>query len=145
MKTIRLVLLPMLLVLTTASPGLSATASEQSCGFVNSYLDSKSKALQALKEIFGRDETTFQTLVGIMNGLPDKFDDGRVVEIANVGNLFVEHFIVINTESIGNLYFRFIYEKSGETMLAVKFLVNSDAETILEDWPMFQNPVDVKC
>lgn len=80
-----------------------------------------------------------------MNALPNKFDDGRVVEIANVGGLFVEHFIVFNTQDIGNIYFRFIYEKSGETIVGVNFVFNSDAETILEDWPMFQNPVDINC
>lgn len=80
-----------------------------------------------------------------MNALPNKFDDGLVVEIANVGGLFIEHFIVINTQDSGNVYFRFVYEKFGETVVGVKFVFNSDAETILEDWPMFQNPVDINC
>lgn len=145
MKIIRFALLPMMFVLTTTLPSEGATASEQSCNFVNSFLDSKSKAIQALEETFGHSEQAFQTIVGSMNGLPNKFDDGQVVEIANVGDLFVEHFIVINTQDIGNVYFRFIYEKSGETMMGVKFLFNSDAETVLEDWPMFQNPVDISC
>jgi hypothetical protein len=145
MKIIRLILLPMLLVFTTALPGLSATASEKSCAFVNSYLDNKPKALQALKDIFGHDEQTFQSIKGFMNALPDKFEDGQVVEIANVGNLFVEHFIVLNTASAGNIYFRFIYEKSRKKMLGVKFTFYSDADDILNHRPMFQNPVDVNC
>lgn len=145
MKKIYVALFPVLLVFITASPGLSATASEQSCSFVKSYLDSKPNALKALRDIFGRDENSFQMLVEIMTELPDKFEDGRVVEIANVGDLLVEHFIVLNKENIGNIYFRFVYEKSGTTMLGVKFLVNSDVEPILKDWPMLQNPVDIGC
>ncbi len=145
MNIIRLALLPMMFVLTTALPGLGATASEQSCNFVNSFLDSKSKAIHAPEEVFGHSEQLFQTIVGAMNGLPNKFDDGQIVEIANVGDLFIEHFIVLNTENNGNIYFRFVYEKVGESMVGVKILFNSDVETTLEDWPMLQNPVDIKC
>lgn len=141
----RIALLPMIFVLTTALPSLGATASEQSCNFVNSFLDSKSKAIRALEETFGHSEQAFQTIVGSMNAIPNKFDDGQVVEVANVGNLFVEHFIVINKQDYGNIYFRIVYEKSGESMIGMKFVFNSDAENILEDWPMLENPVDINC
>lgn len=145
MKIARLVSLPTILFLTTALPSLGATASEQSCKFVNSILDSKSKAIQALEETFGYNEQVFKTIVGAIDALPNRFDDGLVVETANVGDLFVEHFIVINKQDFGNIYIRFVYERFGETMLGVKFVFNSDVETILEDWPMLQNPVDINC
>lgn len=145
MKLLRLVFLPVIFILTSGLPILGATASEHSCNFVNSYLDSKSKAIEALAEAYGHNKQAYQTIVGTLSVLPDKFDEGLIVETANVGDLYVEHFIVINKKEIGNVYFRLVYEKSGEFMVGVQFVFNSDAETILEDWQMLQNPVDINC
>ncbi|MCP9482728.1 hypothetical protein NNA36_12225 [Shimia sp. CNT1-13L.2] len=145
MNFVRLALLPIVLVFTTALPGLGATATEQSCNFVNAFIDSKSKAFQALETTFGHNENALQTIVGSISALPDKFDEGAVVEVANVGGLVVEHFIVLNQQDIGSIYVRFVYEKSVEDMVAVRFSFNSKLDKILEDWPMLQDPVDINC
>lgn len=145
MSFVRLALLPIVLVFTTALPGLGATATEQSCSFVNAIIDSKYKAIQALETTFGHNENALQTIVGSISALPDKFDEGAVVEVANVGGLVIEHFIVLNQQDIGNFYFRFVYEKSVEDMIAVKFSFSSKLDNVLEDWPMLQEPVDINC
>lgn len=81
----------------------------------------------------------------MISGLPEKFEDGQVAEIGNIGNLYVEHFIVLNSSEAGSVYFRIVYEKVEDDFVSVKFTVNSKVEDSLSEWPVLQEPTPLKC
>jgi hypothetical protein len=83
--------------------------------------------------------------VGTFSGLPEKFEEGQIVEIANVGGLYVEHFIVLNSSDIGNFYFRIVYEKRRDDPMGVLFTSNSEVKNALKEWPVFKRPISVQC
>lgn len=133
-------------LLLTAAPGLSATPTERSCGFVNSFQKGKAGATNALRGIFHYlDDQTLKSIDALISGLPEKFEDGQVAEIGNIGNLYVEHFIVLNSSEAGSVYFRIVYEKVEDDFVSVKFTVNSKVENSLSEWPVLQEPTPLKC
>lgn len=131
----------------TTLPSWGATPAELSCDFVASFQKSQSSAAKVVRKIFFHveDETYKKRLQNVLNGLPEKFENGQIVEIANVGNLFVEHFIVMNSSEIGSIYFRIIYEKIGDSHGGVKLYFDSDAEDAMNEWSVLQQPIEVQC
>lgn len=91
------------------------------------------------------DEQTLKSLDASISGLPEKFEDGQVAEIGNIGNLYVEHFVVLNSADVGSVYVRIVYEKVEDDFVGVKFTVNSKVEDSLGEWPVLQQPISLEC
>ncbi|KIC34736.1 hypothetical protein RA25_02825 [Leisingera sp. ANG-S5] len=91
------------------------------------------------------DDAKFGEVAPFFATLPEDFASGKVAEIANVGDLYIEHFIVLNSPELGNVYFRIIYEAGSDTMIGVKFDINTAAEKVLGSWPVLQEPVLQQC
>lgn len=145
-KPFKVVFLVGMLCFSFGRPAFSASATELSCGFVSSYMDGRPRALAAFRKIMSTvGDEGYRSISNSFLALPERFLSGTVTEIANVGGLYVEHFLVLNSPEFGNVYFRIIYEAGADTMVGVKFLVNNNADSILKEWPVFQQPTLQKC
>lgn len=145
-KNLKSLLVAATILISMASSGLSATPEALSCGFVNSIQKSKSLGLKSFEEIFWTaNESQKSAMVTALTALPEKLDEAQVVEVANVGGLFVEHFIVLNSSDIGNYYLRIIYERVEGGHAGVRFTMNGEAHASLQEWPPLQDPLAIKC
>ncbi|MCG7520379.1 hypothetical protein [Ruegeria sp. Ofav3-42] len=134
------------ILISIASSGLASSASDLSCDFAESYKKSKKSAVVSLNEIFSTaDETTIDAIVKSLDPLPESFDEYQIAEVGRVNDLFIEHFIVLNSPRVGNVYFRIVYEKMGKKPVGVRYDLSGEANESLARWPFFQQPIMLDC
>lgn len=130
-----------------AAAGASAqTPEELSCNFVSAMQKSVADGIEASREILKHfPSEQFSAISGPMQALPDSFRAGGVVEVARMGDFFIEHLVVVNSDSIGNVYFRVAYERYQGGLTGIQFNFNSDIEAGLGGWHLLQQPIEIDC
>ncbi len=133
---------------TLPSFAKSVSAVDQSCEFMDALLLNNKKGTEVLKKIFVLiEENKFKPIAATLETIRNdhKYFSGSVWEISNLDGLLVEHLILMNTKSRGNIFFRIVYEKFANDMKGIKVFINTDMETTWKEWPFLQTPKRTHC
>ena len=134
------------MVVAVTGNGHAATAVEQSCALISALQSGRENGIAKMREIMHLvSDEDFAPIALSMERLHEIYDEGELVEVFRVGDLVVEHFIVLNANGADNLYMRLIYQKTDLGASAVKLFYTEKAIDALSEWQFAQDPIPVRC
>ena len=135
-------------VMISSTISVTASPADLSCKLTEAFKVNKKDAKSAIRDIYNSqfmNENTLQLITNHLDALPDQIQDSSVLEIANAGDLVVEHLITLIQPGVESVYIRIIYEKHGKNYIGVKFRMDDSLDDSLAVWPMLQEPVNIRC
>ncbi|SPJ27258.1 hypothetical protein TRM7615_00742 [Falsiruegeria mediterranea M17] len=133
-------------IVVMVQPAKGETAKDTACQIRDALLVSRSKGIDAFKSAMRTADTTqLSALEGSLGALPQRFDQGKILEIARVDDLVAEYMIVMYSKDVSNIFFRVIFQKiqGAHALTFVHF--TGKFRTSLAEWPIFASPKPVTC
>ncbi|MBO9450298.1 hypothetical protein J7426_08540 [Tropicibacter sp. R16_0] len=125
---------------------MSDTAQDYACEIKDAFISSRSDGIDAVKKAMHTlPPERHSALESSFAGLPEAFDEGRILEIAKVDDLVAEYMIVLNEVETENIYLRIVFEKHKGKEAAIHLHYGSDLKDVLAQWPLFSIPKPVNC